>query len=60
MKRTGRIMLNGQLATMNPKYLDYVVLHELIHLKHDNHGPQFKEMLTKYMPNWKSIRKEMR
>ena len=44
-------MLNGQLVAMDKKYLDYVVLHELTHLKYSNHGEGFKNFMTQYMPN---------
>lgn len=44
-------MLNGQLATLDSKFLDYVILHELTHLKYSNHGEGFKSFMTKYMPD---------
>ena len=30
-----------------------MVLHELIHTAIPNHGPKFKEMMDRYMPDWK-------
>lgn len=44
-------MLNGNLVFRDEKYLDYVVLHELTHLKYSNHGEKFYQYMTKYMPN---------
>lgn len=38
--------------------IDYVVLHELCHIKHKNHGKQFYALLEKYMPDYK-IREKM-
>ena len=58
-KQQKKIMLNGQLVAMDKKFLDYVVLHELTHLKYSNHGENFKNFLTKYMPNWKELRREL-
>lgn len=58
-KQKKKIMLNGQLVAMDKKYLDYVVLHELTHLKYANHGENFKNFMTKYMPNWKELRREL-
>lgn len=58
-KKDKKIMLNGQLVAMDKKYLDYVILHELTHLKYSNHGEKFKNFMTKYMPNWKEIRREL-
>jgi len=38
--------------------IDYVVLHELCHIKHKNHSKQFYLMLEKYMPDYK-LREKM-
>lgn len=58
-KQKKKIMLNGQLVAMDKKYLDYVVLHELTHLKYSNHGQEFKNFMTQFMPNWKDVRREL-
>lgn len=54
-----RVGLNLLLARRPKEAVEYVVLHELCHLKHKNHGAAFKALLTKYMPNWKDVRKRM-
>jgi len=42
-----------------PKYcIDYVLLHELIHFKYDNHNENFYNLITVLMPDWKK-RKEI-
>jgi predicted metal-dependent hydrolase len=33
-----------------------VILHELAHLKIPDHGPDFKAILSAYMPDWKARR----
>jgi predicted metal-dependent hydrolase len=53
---TGAINLSLYLACLPSFCLDYVVLHELCHLKYANHGEFFKRELDKYMPNWKKVR----
>lgn len=53
------INLNFNLVYKNIKEIEYVVLHELCHLFHANHGKEFKEMMTKYMPDWKERKKEL-
>ncbi len=34
------------------KAIDYVVVHELCHLKHRNHGKSFYSLVAKYMPDY--------
>lgn len=46
------ILLNSELIKA-PKYcIDYVVLHELIHFKYNNHSEKFYQMLYSLMPDW--------
>lgn len=46
------ILLNAELIKA-PKYcIDYVVLHELIHFKHNDHSEKFYQMLFSLMPDW--------
>lgn len=57
--QTKKIWLNLQLAQKSPECLEYVVLHELAHLKERGHGPAFKAILDQYMPEWRAIRKKL-
>lgn len=54
-----RITLNLNLAKKAPKYLEYVMIHELCHLIEFNHGKKFKMLMDKFCPNWKKIKKEL-
>ena len=56
-KKDGRITLNLNLAKKPPICLEYVMIHELCHLIEFNHGKKFKELMDKYCPNWKKIKK---
>ena len=58
--RSGRITLNTELVKLDPKYTEYVILHELCHLKEMNHGKGFYDLLDKVCPNYRSIRRELR
>ena len=44
----------------NRHIIDYVVLHEICHLKHMNHSKSFWAMVEKYMPDYKEARKELK
>jgi len=54
-----RIWLNLELIKKPPHCLEYVVLHELVHLLERNHGDRFKAYMTQFMPNWKSYQDEL-
>jgi predicted metal-dependent hydrolase len=56
---TGKIWLNLQLAKKPIECLEYVILHELIHLKVRNHGPEFVAEMNRYMQNWREIRNQL-
>lgn len=47
-----RIWLSLGLAKKNVSYIDYVILHELCHLKYADHGERFTSLMTKFMPDW--------
>lgn len=56
----GNINLNLHLMRL-PKHLsDYVILHELAHTKHHNHGPLFWQELDKHVKNSKALAKELK
>jgi len=54
--KTGKIWLNLQLAKKTPECLEYIILHELIHLTEKTHGEQFVSLMDKYMPMWREIK----
>lgn len=52
-KNRQKIILNSELIKAPKACIDYVVLHEIIHLLHRNHDRKFYNFLTIYMPDWK-------
>jgi len=56
---TGAIRINQDLAARHPKYLNYVVLHELTHLLEPGHGPGFQAVMDAQMPEWRVLRSEL-
>lgn len=57
---TGRIRINLKLAELPRVCLEYVILHELAHLRYPDHGAEFKEILGRHMPDWQSVRESMK
>ena len=51
------INLNTELIKRTPFEIEYVVLHELTHLKYPNHGKGFYNYVERYMPNYKIAEK---
>ena len=56
---TRKIWLNLQLAKQPPVCLDYVIAHELTHLRYPGHGQDFQAFLTRAMPNCPEVRKAL-
>jgi len=56
---TASIRINPQLAAHHPRCLNYVVLHELAHLRQPGHGPAFQKLMDAHLPNWRAIRAEL-
>ena len=54
------INLNLRLVTLPPELADYVMLHELCHLKYLNHGPQFHALLESVCPGHRELAKELK
>ena len=51
-----RIWLNLELAKRPMVALEYVIVHELVHLLERNHNARFKELMTTFMPEWRSYK----
>lgn len=54
-----RIWLNLELAKKPLHCLEYIVVHEMIHLIERKHNDRFKELINTHMPKWKQYRSEL-
>jgi len=52
----GKILINWQLIFAPRKVLEYVVVHELAHLRHRSHGPAFWKFISTLMPAYRSAK----
>jgi len=52
----GTLSFNWKLMLAPPKVLDYVVVHELCHIKEMNHSPRFWKLVEEIMPDYKEYR----
>nr|MDD3720528.1 M48 family metallopeptidase [Candidatus Gracilibacteria bacterium] len=55
-----KIVLNSKLLHIPYKFLEYVVIHEVCHLKEKNHSYKFWKLVEGFCPDYKDIRKELR
>lgn len=54
-----RIWLNLELAKKPLGCLEYIVVHEILHLLERSHNDKFKNLMNKYMPKWRFYRDEL-
>lgn len=54
-----RIWINLELTKKNIRCIEYIVVHEMIHLIEKDHNENFKKILDEHIPNWKAIRSEL-
>jgi len=55
-----KFSLNLDLIHLPTKYIKYVVIHEVCHLKIKNHSKKFRALVESFSPNYKQIKKELR
>lgn len=55
----GNVTLSTRLTWLPTHLAEYVVLHELVHLRVFNHGKEFKAMMSEYMVDWREREKEL-
>ncbi len=58
--RRGNLNFNYKLADLPQELQDYVIIHELCHLKELNHSPRFWNLVEKIMPDHKNLRKKLK
>ncbi|QEW06725.1 M48 family metallopeptidase [Nitrincola iocasae] len=52
--RAARIWVNAELVKLPPACLDYIILHELVHLLERLHNRRFHALVEQFMPDWRS------
>ena len=55
-----RVSLNWRMIHLEPRLIDYVVAHEVAHLRHMHHGPRFWAAVERLYPDYEPAREEMR
>jgi len=53
------ITLNSHLLRYDMRLIDYVIIHELAHIRHKHHQKPFWKLVEQYEPEWKMLRKQL-
>ena len=54
-----RIWINLELAKKSPRCLEYIVVHEMVHLLERGHNAKFYAYMDKFLPNWREIKAKL-
>ena len=55
----GRLTIDSSILELRPELSDYIIVHELVHLKVPNHGKLFKSIMHAYLPDWCELENEL-
>jgi predicted metal-dependent hydrolase len=55
----GTISLNACLLFQRPEVVDYLIVHELMHVKHMNHSARFWQAVERHCPGWRALDREL-
>lgn len=53
------IRINSELGKKDPDCLEYIVVHELVHLIERSHNDRFRSLMDKYYPKWSHVRRRL-
>jgi predicted metal-dependent hydrolase len=59
IRQSRTIWLNPELAKKSPRCLEYIVVHELTHLRERGHGERFVALMDHFLPDWRARRDEL-
>jgi predicted metal-dependent hydrolase len=51
----GEVTLALDLVDKDEQFQDYVIVHELLHLRVRSHGKRFRALLSAYIPDWRDV-----
>ncbi len=51
----GTVTLALDLSEQRPSFQDYVIVHELLHLRYSTHGRVFKALISAHVPGWRKL-----
>jgi predicted metal-dependent hydrolase len=58
--KNGALYFNWRLLQLPPRVIDYVIAHELAHLREPHHAPEFWRILDRSLPDWRDRNEELK
>lgn len=58
--RNGNLSFNYKIVFLPPHLADYIIVHEICHLRQFNHSADFWALVEKTIPNYRDLRREVR
>ncbi len=58
--KQGNLNFNYKIVFLSPEVRDYVIVHEICHIREFNHGKGFWNLVAETVPQYKEIRKRLR
>jgi predicted metal-dependent hydrolase len=58
-RETGHLWFNLELAKKHPDCLEYIVVHEMTHLRERGHGERFTKLMDGFLPDWRARRDQL-
>ena len=55
-REAGRVWLNLELVKKQPSCLEYILVHEMVHLIERRHNERFRDLMDRHMPQWRMHR----
>jgi predicted metal-dependent hydrolase len=56
----GALSFSDELLTLEPELVDYVIVHELLHLRVPNHGPLWKSLMRAHLGDYERLHQRLR
>lgn len=60
LSKGGRLTFNLELLDKRRNLIDYVIVHELLHMKVPNHGKLFKSLMFAFLPDWEKYSDQLK
>jgi hypothetical protein len=58
--KKGNLNFSYKIALLPPELADYIIVHELCHVKEFNHSPEFWNLVSLTLPHYKTLRSELK